>query len=149
VGGGVRSISRAGFAHRHRVALIAGQVQQRTNNMTISEKDNQRLQELAKLYPRAFRGVVIPWYTSESWPKMLDAAADRSRLHDTFEEFERSSAAKFNDLVAKGQPVEKIQLDVAALIAWCRAEGRPLDGMARHIFALLSVIERDKTAGHA
>jgi hypothetical protein len=117
--------------------------------MTISDKDNQRMRELAKRYPRAFRGAVVPWYTSESWPKMREAAADRDRLHETFEEFERSSTGTVNDLVAKGQPVEKIQLDVEALIAWCKAESRPLDRIARHMFAVLSYIERDKTAGHA
>jgi hypothetical protein len=117
--------------------------------MTLSDKDNQRLHELAKLHPRAFRGLVVPWYTSESWPKMREAAADRDKMHATFEEFERSSTVTVNDAIAKGQPVEKIELDVAALIAWCKAEGRPLDRSARHMFAVLSYIERDKTAGHA
>lgn len=117
--------------------------------MTISDKDNQRLQDLAKRYPRVFRGLIIPWYTAESWLKMLAAAADRDRLHDTFEEFERHSAAKFNDVVAKGHPVEKVEIDVDGLIGWCKAEGRPLDGSARHVFAILTLIERDKGAGHA
>jgi hypothetical protein len=117
--------------------------------MLLSDKDNQRLRELAERYPRAFRGVVVPWFTPESWPKMREAAADRDRLHDTFEEFERSSAVSVNDVVAKGHPVEKIQLDVDALIAWCKAEDRPLDRGARQMFAMLSVIERDKTAGRA
>jgi hypothetical protein len=117
--------------------------------MTISEKDNRRLREFAKHHPRLYRGVLIPWFSPESWPKMREVAADRDNLYDTFEEFERSSTVNFNDLVAKGHPVETVEIDVEALIAWCRAEGRPLDGMARQMFAMLSVIERDKKAGHA
>jgi hypothetical protein len=116
---------------------------------TISDRDNQRLRELAKQHPRVFRGVLLPWFTPESWAKMREAAADRDHIFDTFEGFERSTTGKFNDLAAKGHPVEKIQMDVDALIAWCQVEGRPLDGMARQMFAILSVIERDKTAGHA
>jgi hypothetical protein len=117
--------------------------------MTISEKDHQRMREFAKHYPRIFRGLIVPWFTAESWPKMCEAAADRSNLFDTFEEFERSVTASVDDAIAKGQPVEKIQIDVDALIAWCKAEGRPLDGKARQMFGLLSVVERDKLAGHA
>jgi len=117
--------------------------------MTISDKDNQRLRELAERYPHLFRGLILPWFTREGWPKMLKAAADRDRLHDTFEEFEQSSTTAFNDVVAKGHPVEKVQIDADALIAWCKAEGRPLDSGARHVFAILTLTERDKGAGHA
>jgi hypothetical protein len=115
----------------------------------LTDKDSQRLRELAERYPRLFGGVLLPWYTPDSWPKMREAAADRDNLYDTFEEFERSSTDTFNNLVAAGHPVEKVLIDVDALIAWCKAEGRPLDSNARHIFAVLSVIERDKRAGHA
>jgi len=117
--------------------------------MTISDKDKQRLRELAERHPRLFRGVVLPWYTAETWPKMRAAAADRDKLHDTFEEFERSSNATIDDLVAKGHPVEKVELDVDALIAWCKAEGRPLDREARNMFGAMTLVERDKRAGHA
>src|ERR1700730_16477819 len=117
--------------------------------MTISDKDNQRMQELARRHPRLFRGVILPWFTPERWPKMRAVAADRDNLHDTFGECEQSGPASLNDLIAKGHPVEKILIDVDALIAWCKAESRPLDSSARHVFAFLSVVERDKRAGHA
>jgi hypothetical protein len=92
---------------------------------------------------------LIPWFTEESWPKLREAAADQDNLHDTFEDFQRINTPRFNHLVAEGHPVEKIQIEVEALIAWCGIEGRPLDRTARQMFAMLSVIERDKTAGHA
>jgi hypothetical protein len=117
--------------------------------MPISEKDQQRLKDLAERYPKLFRGLILPWFTKEGWPKILAVAADRARLHDTFEDFERVSTSKFNELVAKGHPVEKVVVDADALIAWCKAEGRPLDTMARQEFAMMTLIERDKQAGHA
>jgi len=115
----------------------------------ITDKDNQRLRELARRHPRVFRGVILPWFTPESWPKMRAVAADRDNLHDTFEEFERSSTASFNELVAAGHAVEKVEIDADALISWCRAEGRPLDGKARQMFAAITLVKRDKGAGHA
>jgi len=117
--------------------------------MSISDKDNQRLNELAQRYPHLFRGVILPWFTSDSWPRMRSAAADGDRLHDTFEEFERTSNIKVNELTAQSHPVEKVEIDVEALIAWCKAEGRPLNGMARQTFAIMTLVERDKGAGHA
>lgn len=106
------------------------------------------MRELAARHPRVFRGVIVPWFTSESWSKMRAAAADRDRLHDTFAEFELSSAETLKELAASRHPAEKVLIDVDALIAWCKAEGRPLDGRARQIFAVLTLVERDKRAGH-
>jgi hypothetical protein len=86
-----------------------------------------------------FRGAVIPWYTPEGWTKMRAVAGDRDKLHDTFEEFERTNSARITELLAAGQPVEKVAIDVDALIAWCAAERRPLDSSARHMFAAITI----------
>jgi len=113
------------------------------------ESDEHRLRALAQRYPKLFRGVVVPWYTPTSWPKMRAVAVDRENLHDTFEEFERASAARLKDVASAGHPVEKVEIDVDALIAWCSAEKRPLNSMARQEFAMRTLIERDRKAGHA
>ena len=120
-----------------------------TNDNPHRESDERRLRELAQRYPKLFRGLIVPWYTPESWPKMRAAAVDREDLHDTFEEFERANAARLKDVTSAGHPVEKVEIDVDALIAWCVAETRPLNSMARQEFAMRTLIERDRKAGHA
>ena len=119
------------------------------DNHRIRESDNRRMKELAERYPKLFRGLILPWFTPEGYVKMRAAAADRDDLCDTFEEFEQAATATFREAVAKGHPVEKVTLDVDALIAWCAAEERPLDRMARQVFAFVTVVERDSRGGHA
>jgi hypothetical protein len=113
------------------------------------ESDERRLRELTQRYPKLFRGLVVPWYAPESWLKMRAAAVDGEKLHDSFAEFERASDARLKDVTSAGHPVEKVEIDVDALIAWCEAEARPLDSMARQEFAMRTLIERDRKAGHA
>jgi hypothetical protein len=95
------------------------------------------------------RGLAIPWFTAQSWPRLLRVAADRWNLPDTFEEFERSAGKRFDDFVAQGHPCERVMIDVDRLVAWCREQGRPVDGPARAAFAALTLAQRDRGAGRA
>jgi hypothetical protein len=113
------------------------------------ESDDLRMLELARRFPRFFRGLLMPWFTPESWATMRAAAADRDNLHDTFEEFELANIARFNDLISAGHQVEKVEIAADALIAWCAAEGRPLDSRARQMFAVITLSEQESKAGHA
>jgi len=115
----------------------------------IRESDQRRLRELAARHPKLFRGLVVPWFTPEGYLKMRAAASDRDNLFDTFEEFEQAAGERFHKAVADGHPAEKVVVDANALIAWCAEEGRPLDGMARQLFAAMTVVKRDAGAGHA
>lgn len=98
------------------------------------------------------RGVVVPWFTAESWVRLRQVADDRPTLDDTFAEFERRAGSRFDALVAAGHPLEKLVLsvdDVDRLAAWCRRSGRPLDGEARSAYAAMTMARRDQHAGTA
>ena len=95
------------------------------------------------------KGLAIPWFTAESWPKLLAVAADRSNLPDTFEEFDQRAGKRFEDFVAQGHPCEKVLIDVDQLAAWCSDRGIPLDGNARAAFAGYLLAQRDASAGNA
>jgi hypothetical protein len=117
----------------------------------LSGRDVRKLKNLPRRFPK-MRGFGIAWFTAESWPRLLEIAADRSVLPDTFEEFERVAGARFNALAAAGHPLEKIVLDVAAvdrLADWCRELGRPVDADARSVFATVALTERDRRGGQA
>jgi len=91
----------------------------------------------------------MPWFSPEGYVKMRAAAADKDNLFDTFEEFEQNAIAHFDQAVADGHATEKVMIDADALIAWCIAERRPLDGIARQMFAAITVYEMEDRAGHA
>ena len=85
----------------------------------------------------------VAWFTAESWPRLLAVADDRENLHDTFDEFERTAGARVEAYRRQGISIEKVLLDVDELAAWCRAERRPLDAMARAEFAAMALARRD------
>jgi hypothetical protein len=119
-----------------------------TNGNRTRESDQRRMKELAEKHPKLFRGLLMPWFTAEGYVKMRAAAADKSKLIDTFEEFEQAASARFDQAVSDGHPVEKVVIDADRLIA-CKEEGRPLDAMARQTFAAMTVIENDGRGGRA
>lgn len=82
-----------------------------------------------------YRGVAIPWFTAESWPNLLEVAADRANLPRTFAEFERRTGERVARRVAKGVPLKRVVVDVTNLVAWCHWQGIPIDGRARASFA--------------
>jgi len=76
----------------------------------------------------------VAWYRPEQWDRLLQIAADREVLEDTFEEWKviaEESLKKF----ARGYHLRKVDIDVEELLGWCNAHNRPVDGAARSEFA--------------
>jgi CHASE3 domain sensor protein len=70
----------------------------------------------------------LAWYTREGWERLRELAVDREQLDDSFDAWERGAQA---ELAAMGRAVRKVPIDLEALLAWCRAQDRPLDSAAR------------------
>lgn len=82
------------------------------------------------------------WYTRAEWERLCAVADDRDALDDTFEDWERGALAVIGKLTAAGRQIRKIPIDVEALAAWCRQEGRRLDGAARAAY-VTHLLERE------
>jgi hypothetical protein len=75
--------------------------------------------------------VGIALYDSAQWTKLKQIAADTVQLDDTFEEWKRNVERTERQLAADGMVVRRVPIDVDALVAWCRAQNKPVDGAAR------------------
>jgi hypothetical protein len=75
--------------------------------------------------------VGIAWYDSTQWTKLKQIAADTEQLDDTHEEWQRNAERTERQLAADGMAVRRVPIDVDALVAWCRAQNKPVDGAAR------------------
>ena len=76
----------------------------------------------------------VAWYKPEQWSRLREAAADTGVLEDTHEEWRRQAQEKFSELGRQGLRIERIEIDVEELIAWCGEQKRALDGLARAEF---------------
>jgi hypothetical protein len=90
------------------------------------------------------RCIGVPWFTRTQYEKLLEVSDDRATMLPTFDEFERIAGQRFEQHRARGLPVEKMPIDVDDFIAWCLAEGCPIDAHARAEFAAVILMLRDK-----
>ena len=102
-----------------------------------------------RLATHRVRGMAVPWFAAEDWPRLLEASLDRHVLPATFEEFERIASERFDALVARGVPCERVLIDIDQFVAWCQQQGIPCDMRARSGYALVLMRQRDSRGGHA
>ncbi len=75
--------------------------------------------------------VGIAWYDREQWRRLEQIVANRSELDDTFEQWEQGALRAVRNFEAAGLRVEKVPVQVEALMTWCRSESLPIDGPSR------------------
>ena len=80
----------------------------------------------------------MAWYRPGQWTPLRAVSADGERLEASYEEWLSFASAQLRDLQAHGLQVEKIDVEVAALVRWCNSQGRPVDGEARAEYAMKS-----------
>jgi len=79
--------------------------------------------------------VACAWYRKEQWAMLRAASLDRDELEESYEEWLSAAEGHFKNYKASGMNIVKQDIDVRALIDWCREENLPLDGKARARFA--------------
>lgn len=79
------------------------------------------------------------WYTPQDWEIMKSLAVDSDDLDDTYIEWLQNAQNTFNHLRELGAPVEKTYINANELIAWCKAENRPINSASRSKYAALLV----------
>jgi hypothetical protein len=88
------------------------------------------------------RTIGIAWFRREQWTRLRAVATDSHVLEESFERWAELAFKKCVELAAAGLEVERVDVDLGELIAWCRDERRPLDAAARAAFAALRLQQR-------
>jgi len=88
--------------------------------------------------------IAYAWYKPEQWHQLRAVSIDRDRLEDTFEEWATMAEASLANIhKASGLNTFKIIIDVNELVAWCKKEGKVIDGAARSELAAIKLKELD------
>ncbi len=56
-------------------------------------------------------------------------------MEDSYDDWLRDARKLLLDFPSRGVPIEKVDVGIDELLAWCRQENRPLDGEVRASFA--------------
>jgi hypothetical protein len=75
--------------------------------------------------------VGMAWYRPEQWDRLRELSADVEVLEANHAEWLTFATRTFEDLRKRGIPVEKVDVDVEEIWAWCQRQGRPMDGKTR------------------
>jgi hypothetical protein len=75
------------------------------------------------------------WYRPEQWERLREISTDRDKLADTYEEWLETAERSLREMRTAGIYAEKVEIDVEALLAWCRAQGKEVNGEARAQYA--------------
>lgn len=86
--------------------------------------------------------VGVAWYRREQWERLLDIAADRDVLEDTYDEWQTLAEETLRNLAKKGIVPRKVDIDVEELLSWCHSQHRPVDGKARSGFVAAKLQNR-------
>lgn len=78
--------------------------------------------------------VGIGWYKKEQWEELRRVSVDKEKLEETWEQWAQNAERTMIHLMQQGHHVEKVTVEVPALLAWCRERNRPCDGAARATF---------------
>jgi hypothetical protein len=86
----------------------------------------------------------IAWYRREEWSHLLEIAADRDELEDTYEEWLHNAETKLHEMAEAGINRTRVYINLDELQHWCIVQGCPLDGSARAVFTAEKLRQLDK-----
>jgi hypothetical protein len=94
---------------------------------------------------RGGRKYAFVWYRPESWSRLKTTAADANDLEDTYDEWHANAESTFKALRRQGMWLEKVEIDIDALLAWCEVQGQAPDATARSAYAASLLQARDQS----
>lgn len=86
----------------------------------------------------------IAWFRPEQWQRLREVSDDVDKLEATHADWLLQATRMLKKLRRKGLAVQKVDVDVEDLVAWCNAAGRSVDGAARADYAARQLQQRSQ-----
>ena len=77
----------------------------------------------------------IAWYRRAQWGRLRELAADPDKLEESYDDWLVGAQKALVQMAVTGVRAQRVDVDVDALVRWCRLEGRPMDNAARAAYA--------------
>src|SRR6266567_1153697 len=73
----------------------------------------------------------IAWYRSEQWERLREVSEDAENLEETYEAWLQTAERIIREGIPADQTIEKVDLDVEEVLAWCNARGLAINAETR------------------
>ncbi|MBI2920203.1 MAG: hypothetical protein HYY18_03850 [Planctomycetes bacterium] len=85
--------------------------------------------------PQPVKAVIgAAWYRADQWADLRAAMSDPDSLAERHEDWLATAEAMLAKMIRSGTHIERVDVDVPELVAWCREKGKVVDGSARSHF---------------
>jgi hypothetical protein len=73
----------------------------------------------------------VAWYRPEQWARLREVSEDVENLDETYEAWVQTAEQLLRDGIPADVTVEKIDIDVEEVLAWCNVRGLPMNAESR------------------
>jgi hypothetical protein len=76
----------------------------------------------------------VAWYRREQWQRLREVSEDVDNLEETYDAWLQTAEGMIRDGLPPNAVVEKIDIDVEEVLAWCNILGLPMNAASRSRF---------------
>ena len=84
----------------------------------------------------------VAWYRPEQWQRLREISEDVDNLEETYDAWLQTAERMLRNGIPAGVVVEKIDIDVEEVLAWCNVRGLPMNASSRTQFVAERVRQR-------
>jgi hypothetical protein len=87
----------------------------------------------------------VAWYRPEQWQRLREVSEDVDNLEETYDAWLQTAERMIRDGIPSDVIVERIDVDVEEVLAWCNVQGLPMNAESRARFVSERVRQRHET----
>src|SRR5229473_4654882 len=87
----------------------------------------------------------VAWYRPEQWQRLREVSEDVENLEETYDAWLQTAERMIHDGIPNDVIVEKIDIDVEEVLAWCNVQGLPMNASSRARFVSERVRQKHET----
>ncbi len=73
----------------------------------------------------------VAWYRPEQWERFREVSEDVENLEETYDAWLQTAERMIRDGIPADLHVEKVDIDVEEVLAWCNTNGLPMNATSR------------------
>src|SRR5437879_13838374 len=81
----------------------------------------------------------IAWYRPEQWERLREVSEDVDNLEETYDAWLKTAERLIRDGIPSDVRVERINVDVEEVLAWCNVRGLPMNESSGFCFVAVVV----------
>ena len=88
----------------------------------------------------------VAWYRPEQWERLREVSEDVDNLEETYDAWLKTAERMLSDGIPADVRVEKIDIDVEELLAWCNVKGLAMNAESRSKYVAEKVRQKHEAS---